>query len=304
MQIIRELEPDARGLYTGAIGWFEPPAARRSIGDFCMSVPIRTVVLEPPGDDGRRRGELGIGAGIVHDSVAPDEYEECHLKGRFLTGLAADFELFETMRATREHGCRRERKHLQRMRESAEYFGFRFDENALRESLRQACAALPAERVFRLRLALDANGTSRIDCAPLAPLSEPVRLLVSEQPTRADDFFLRHKTSMRARYDAAWRHAEAHGAFDSLFFNTEGELTEGARSNVFVRHGARWLTPPLAAGVLPGVMRAEILCDPHWNARETWLSLGDLLSADEIVVCNSLRGVLRARLDFVRDARP
>src|SRR5450830_661767 len=43
-----ELEPDARGIYTGAIGWFEPPVGAAAVGDFCMSVPIRTLALQAP----------------------------------------------------------------------------------------------------------------------------------------------------------------------------------------------------------------------------------------------------------------
>lgn len=86
MEIIGELEPDARGLYTGAIGWFDPAPQPATMADFCLSVPIRTLVLQPP-ESGMRRGEMGVGAGIVHDSEAGAEYAECRLKAGFLTGL-------------------------------------------------------------------------------------------------------------------------------------------------------------------------------------------------------------------------
>jgi para-aminobenzoate synthetase/4-amino-4-deoxychorismate lyase len=111
---------------------------------------------------------------------------------------------------------------------------------------------------------------------------------------QSDDLFLRHKTSVRQRYDAAWREAEKQGAFDMLFCNQRGELTEGGRSSVFVKLGGRWFTPPLDAGVLPGVMRAVLLNDPAWKASERTLTLADLRAAQEIVVCNALRGALRA----------
>ena len=123
-----------------------------------------------------------------------------------------------------------------------------------------------------------------------------MRLLLSTEPVRSDDLFLRHKTSIRARYDAAWRAAERQGAFDTLFFNERDELTEGGRSNVFVRIGERWYTPPLSAGVLPGVMRGVLLEDPDWRVIECPISREVLLRAQEIVVCNALRGVLRAVL--------
>ena len=92
MQIIRELEPDARGIYTGAIGWFDAPGKEQSVGDFCMSVPIRTLTLQAPDEYGMRKGEMGVGAGIVHDSDPAEEYAECKLKASFLTGLRGGFD--------------------------------------------------------------------------------------------------------------------------------------------------------------------------------------------------------------------
>ncbi|MCG7860595.1 chorismate-binding protein, partial [Flavihumibacter sediminis] len=77
MEIIRELEPDPRGIYTGAIGWFDPSSDGK-VGDFCMSVPIRTLMLQPADSpNGIRHGEMGVGAGIVFDSDAQEEYAEC-----------------------------------------------------------------------------------------------------------------------------------------------------------------------------------------------------------------------------------
>jgi branched-subunit amino acid aminotransferase/4-amino-4-deoxychorismate lyase len=112
--------------------------------------------------------------------------------------------------------------------------------------------------------------------------------------TQSTDLFLRHKTSVRTRYDAAWRDAEEKGCFDTLFFNERGELTEGGRSNVLVRMDGQWITPALACGVLPGVMRAVLM--EQWNAREGVITRAMLETAQEIVVCNALRGPLRVRL--------
>lgn len=298
MQIIRELEPDPRGFYTGAIGWFDQPLEGRNIGDFCMSVPIRTLVLQAPGNDGVRVGELGVGAGIVHDSDALDEYAECRLKAKFLTGLPNDFELFETMHATQIEGCHHIDLHLQRLRSSAAYFSIAYDDESVRALLRQTCASLPATGAHRLRLALNQAGVCAVQIAALLPLAEPVKLLLAPQPTIANDLFLRHKSTLRTRYDAAWRAAEAQGAFDTLFRNERGELTEGARSNLFIKLDGQWYTPPLSAGLLPGVMRSVLLADPAWVARERCLTLDDLRAAEEIVVCNSLRGVLTATVHF------
>ena len=294
MEIIRELEPAARGVYTGAIGWFDPPQNGRAIGDFCLSVPIRTLALQASAG-GVRRGEMGVGAGIVFDSDAADEYAECQLKARFLTGLANEFEIFETMHASGAAGCRHHAQHLARMQASARYFGFPFDDGAAGTALDGACAALP-EGAFRLKLSLTQTGMFQVQCAPLAPIGQPVRLLLAPGATSANDLFLRHKTSIRTRYDAAWREAEAQGAFDMLFFNERDELTEGGRSNVFVKVDGRWYTPPLACGVLPGVMRAVLLADPSWNAAERVLTRPMLAHAEEIMVCNGLRGAMKATL--------
>jgi para-aminobenzoate synthetase/4-amino-4-deoxychorismate lyase len=295
MEIIHDLEPAARGVYTGAIGWFDPAPAGHAFGDFCLSVPIRTLALAAP-NNGVRRGELGVGAGIVHDSEAHDEFAECQLKAGFLTGLANDVTLFETLRASREHGCRHVEQHLERLRASCRYFGVPFDRSAAQAALDAACLALPTDEVYRMRLAIDATGALTITSGVLAPLQEPVMVLLADEPTASSDVFLRHKTSRRSRYDAAWQAAEARGAFDALFFNERGELTEGGRSNVFVRVGETWITPPLTCGVLPGVMRGVLLAAPAWHAREGVITRAMLDAADDIVVCNALRGPLRAVL--------
>jgi para-aminobenzoate synthetase/4-amino-4-deoxychorismate lyase len=300
MQIIHELEPAARGIYTGAIGWIDP-ASPGHIGDFCLSVPIRTLTLMRP-QNGVRHGELGVGAGIVYDSEAGAEWSECRLKARFLTELPNEFEIFETMYATRDQGCRHLERHLARLQASCDYFGHRFDLLLARAAALQAASQLP-EGAHRLRLAVRPDRELVLQSGQLAPLQEPVELLLSDEPTHADDLFLRHKTSVRSRYDAAWRAAESQGAFDTLFFNERDELTEGGRSNVFVRIGGRWYTPPLSAGLLPGVMRAAMLDDPSWGAIEVPISRAMLLRAQEVVVCNALRGPLRAVLR-ARRSRP
>ena len=298
MEIIRELEPAARGIYTGALGWIDPPVTNgvgAAFGDFCLSVPIRTLTLQPE-QNGLRHGELGVGAGIVYDSDAGAEFAECRLKASFLTGLPNDFEIFETMYATHADGCRHLERHLARLRASCAWFGHPFHADIARGAVHEACVALPDDGPHRMRLAVRPDGDIVVQTGVLAPLMEPVALLLADAPTHAHDVFLRHKTSIRSRYDAAWRAAESVGAFDTLFFNDRGELTEGGRSNVFVRIAGRWYTPPLSAGVLPGVMRGVLLDDPAWDAIEVPLTRESLSRAQEIVVCNALRGPLTAVL--------
>lgn len=295
MEIIHELETEPRGLYTGAIGWFEAPReGGHAIGDFCLSVPIRTLELQAP-QQGVRSGVMGVGAGIVYDSEAASEFAECQLKSGFLTDLAQSFTLFETMYASRT-GCRHLALHLERLKDSASQLGFPFDILAIQNKVAQACTELSDQTAYRLRLALDARGGITVQHAPLSALSGPVKVFLADTATDSSDLFLRHKSSQRARYDAAWQAAEQRGGFDLLFFNERDELTEGGRSNVFVKIAGRWCTPPLACGVLPGVMRRVLLADPQWDAVETVITRADLLDAQEIVVCNALRGALPAVL--------
>ncbi len=296
MEIIRELEPDPRGVYTGAIGWFDPRSDGK-VGDFCMSVPIRTLALQAPDAQlGIRRGEMGVGAGIVFDSDAAEEFAECQLKARFLTGLQNEFEIFETMLASQHDGAQHQSRHLARLATSAQYFGYPWDAAAAQAALTQACASMDAQQQYRLRLALNASGTFSVQQAAMTPLTTPLRVLLAPDVTSASDLFLRHKTSIRNRYDAAWRAAEAQGAFDMLFFNERGELTEGGRSNVLVQLDGRWFTPPLSCGLLPGVMRSVLLDDPQWQIEEAVITRDMLARADAIMLCNALRGVMPAVL--------
>ena len=301
MQLIADLETTPRGLYCGAIGWMDAPAGAARCGDFCLSVAIRTLVL------GRETlglwpVQLGIGAGIVMDSRADDEYQECRLKARFLTGLAPGFELFETMLALPVAGAGAEvrhlDRHLDRLAHSAATFGFAFDRDAAQATVQASASGLPRDAAARLRLALAHDGRIQLSRAPLAPLPEGgVSVLIAT--TRLPDVrpLAGHKTTLREAYDAGVREAERAGAFDSLFFTRDGRLVEGGRSSVFVQLDGRWWTPPLADGALPGVMRAHLLEDPHWNAAERSLGLADLQRAEALVECNALRGALPARVE-------
>ncbi|MFB9122722.1 aminodeoxychorismate synthase component I [Paraburkholderia dipogonis] len=316
MQLIDELESTPRGLYTGAIGWLDAPSSsaenadatrrdanRTGCGDFCLSVAIRTLTLSPSTQTGHLKGKMGVGAGIVLDSVAADEFAECQLKASFLTGAEPGFELFETMYATREEGVRHLSRHLARLSSSAATLGFRFDDaNAISSEIATKCASLPAETPHRMRLALSKNGTIQITVAVLTALAEPtVGVMLGPDhafpATDAADPLLHHKTTRRAEYDRGWREAEAKGAFDTLFFNAQGELTEGGRSNVFVKLAGRWWTPPLASGVLPGVMRGVLLDSAsELQAGERVLTRTDLQNAEALMVCNALRGAVPARI--------
>ncbi|MBT2299651.1 chorismate-binding protein [Variovorax paradoxus] len=296
MEWIAALESTPRGLYCGAIGWADAPAHGARIGDFCLSVAIRTLTLGAEAG-GQRPLRLGIGAGIVQDSRAADEFEECRLKARFLTGLDPGFELFETMHATRGEGIRHLERHLARLARSARALGFAFDRDAALAALRDALLALAPGQPSRLRLALAHDGRLRLAHAPLAPLAGgAAKLLIAGERLPDANPLAAYKTTLRRHYDAGVRAAESAGAFDTLFFTADGRLAEGGRSTLFARIDGRWWTPPVADGALPGVMREVLLDDPAWQAAERTLRREDLQAAQALVVCNALRGALPAQL--------
>lgn len=300
MRHIERLESRPRGLYTGCLGWVDRPdeAQSAALGEFCLSVPIRTLLLTDP-EGGRKRVELGVGAGIVIDSEAETEYQECMLKARFASALDPGFELFETLRVTADRKIAARALHLARLVHSAGELGFACRLDEINVALDEELANLPAGQAWRMRLSLSFDGNVSLACTPLDALdASPLRLLLAPGPMLSMDGLLRHKTTRRAVYDEAICHAVADGAFDMLFYDQQGRVTEGARSNVFVFLDGQWLTPPLESGmVLPGTMRAQLLEDASWNAREAALTLSDLARADRVVVTNALRGACEAQVE-------
>jgi para-aminobenzoate synthetase/4-amino-4-deoxychorismate lyase len=261
-------------------------------------VTIRTLTLHQRTDGAGCDGRMGVGAGIVIDSRAEAEFEECALKARFLTGLDPGFNLFESMYATREEGIRHVERHLARLAASAAALDFACPRAGIVAALRQQMTGLAPDVQTRIRLALHKDGRFDIVVAPLEPLPPgSAEVLLAPEPVSDPHGLFAHKTTLRTRYDAGIRAAQARGAFDTLFFDADGWLTEGGRSNAFLLIDGQWLTPPVGrGGVLPGTMRAAVLDDAEWSAREQALRVEDLFRAERIVLTNALRGVLEARL--------
>ena len=283
MEIIDELETGARGLYTGSIGFIEPG------GDAAFNVAIRTLLLPQSAlQDGPACATLGLGSGIVADSEPAEEWRECLAKGEFVGAAGESFDLIETMFFDPVEGVQRIEGHLARMKASAAVLGFTFDRHGARNVLQSATFRLRSAARVRMRLA--PSGALAIEVSPLPRLAElPVPVAVRPAPMAADDFRLTHKTSLRAAYDSA-RHAS--GAAEVVFVDEPGFITEGSWSNIFVERDGQLLTPPLALGLLPGVLRAELI--EKGRAVESHLRLADLESG--FFIGNSLRGLIPARL--------
>jgi para-aminobenzoate synthetase / 4-amino-4-deoxychorismate lyase len=275
MQVIEEVEADARGVYTGSIGRLD------ANGDAMFNVAIRTLV--PQGDG---TALLGLGSGVVADSVLDQEWAECLAKGAFVTAGEQGFDLIETMRFDPMEGIQRLELHLSRLKASAAAFGFPFDRHNSRNELQAATFRLRGPAKVRLLLA--GSGAMAIGIAPLPrPLPDPARVAIRPLPVDAADFRLRHKTSRRGFYDRA--RAEA-GTDEVVFVDPQGFVTEGSFTNVFVERGGTLHTPPLARGLLPGVLRAELI--ESGRAVEADLRAEDL--AGGFFLGNAVRGLIAA----------
>ena len=281
MDIIRNLEREARGVYTGTIGLFMPS------GDFTCNVAIRTLVHR----DGRVN--LGLGAGIVWDSDPDAEYEETLLKSHFAFSPRPRLRLFETLRLDEEGRYAYAADHAARLAQSAEYWGFPFDDTRFRQALRDV-AAQRAGVAQRVHAELDASGDVHVQAVPLpSQPATPWRILIASHRTHSRDPLLFHKTTERAPYADALALAQGLGFDETLFINERGYLTEGAYTNLFVRLDGAWVTPPILDGLLPGIWRTHFMRET--GASERSLTPADLSRAEAIVQGNSVRGAMPVR---------
>lgn len=279
MEIIKRLEKEPRGVYTGAIGYISP--ARK----MCFNVAIRTI------DICQGKGELGVGGGIVYDSVDKDEYAEALLKARFFTDRLFKVSLIETILLD---GCNYFLLdlHLKRMQRSARYFSIPFDIKKLRDRLDKIAAS--SRSLFKIRVVLSPRGRWRIEKRPLDKLPFPVKIKVSSQAVNPADGFLYHKTTRRRFYDRQRKKAQAAGCFEVIFSNLYGEITEGTISNVFILKDGQLYTPSLKCGLLPGVFREHLIREG--KAKEKVLTSADLHTAAKVYIGNSVRGLIEAKI--------
>jgi para-aminobenzoate synthetase/4-amino-4-deoxychorismate lyase len=273
MQHIARLEMSERGVYTGAIGYFAPGQAH-------FSIPIRTAVIE------QGEGVMGVGSGITYDSSASREWEECEWKAAFLARAVPEFQLLETLLWDGEYRLLDE--HLERMKDSAAYFGFQFDERKVRTALQKFADHMGRE-MQRVRVTSSRDGDVLMEHGKVAA-KHFGRVQLSDVQVSSKDHFLYHKTTNREVYDRGLAAAINAGCDDEIFFNERGELTEGAIHNIFIVKDGVWKTPPIQSGLLPGTYRGKVLRERP-DAREEALTLEDLVRAEQIYLCNSVRGL-------------
>lgn len=295
MQIIESLEAEPRGLYTGSIGYLNPSSGGLGF-EGAFNVVIRTLSLTPL-SDGIYQGVYGVGSGIVIDSDPAAEYRECGWKARFLNELRPDFGIFETLRVENRQ-CALLDRHLCRLKTSAQALNLPLPDGC-ENQIKQYIARLP-DGAFRIKALLASDGIS-LSRAVLNRLTDKQRVIISPTILPAQNYLRRFKTTCRTVFDQAWQTAETQGAFDSLFFNSDGILLEGGRSNVFVKHRGQWLTPSLDLDILNGIMRQAVLDEPQKYLQtnqviETHITQKTLQEAEEIRLSNALRGVFAAAL--------
>lgn len=295
MELLAATERDARGAYCGAIGRIDAPDASGT-ANAAFNVAIRTLRLTPI-ENGQGSAVLGIGSAIVADSEPLSERRECEVKAGFLRRaapslIAPQCDLIETMRFAPDTGIALLERHLARMKASAATLGFAFDRHALRNQIHALCFELDAPA--KVRLMVSRSGASALETAPLPPaLDEPVKVAALPHPLDPSDWRLSHKTSDRSFHDDALAAARALGADEAVLVRADGLVTEGTWTSVFLGGpDGVLITPAAALGLLPGVLREELLSEGR--AREAEVRLDDL--AQGFWLGNALRGMVRAVL--------
>ncbi len=283
MKLIQTLETEPRAIYTGTIGFIMPD------GDMVFNVAIRTVEMSAG------KGVYGSGSGIVWDSDPQDEYQECRLKAKILADASTSHgALFESMLWAGSYLWLD--SHLDRLASSAMILGYPCDHDAasmilmlLEEELR------PSGNRFKVKLTLSFQGDFSLDYQSIEVqhTSEPLRLCLAAHRTDSSRTLLYHKTTSRELYDTGYSLARQKGYDELLFLNENGEVTEGAISNLFIRKGRHFYTPPISSGLLNGIYRQYFL-NTRPFAHVQALTLPDILSADTIYITNSVRGIRQA----------
>ena len=289
MELIAQIERDARGPYCGAIGRID------ANGDAAFNVAIRTLRLTEI-ENARGKAELGVGGAIVAGSEARAEWREALTKGAFARASGPQWkapavDLIETMRFEPRTGIAELEAHIQRMRDSAAELGISFDRHEARNQIQALCFDL--EGPACVRLLASRGGALALEARPLPPQwPDPARAILLPLPVDPGDWRLRHKSSDRGFYEDARRVAMEGGADETIFVRDDGLVTEGSITNVFVERDGVLVTPPAGLGLLPGVLRARLLADG--KAREGELTAADLEGG--FLLGNALRGLMPARL--------
>ncbi|MBN1797659.1 MAG: aminodeoxychorismate synthase component I [Spirochaetales bacterium] len=283
MEIIRELETEDRGVYTGAIGYISPT------GKSVFNVAIRTPIIY------NQNGTMGIGSGIVWDSAADEEYEESLLKMNFLTQKQQDFQIYESMLWENGEYFLLD-YHMERIAESAHFFSFEFSADDFCKALSENKHKLNGNTCYKVKISVSRHGRFAVTNEEIVQTPQDEVLIgIAKQKVSSDNRFLYHKTTRRHMYDQLLKTGRAKGLWDVVMQNERGEITEGCRSNIFIKDGGKMITPPVSCGLLAGTMRRHIL-ESNPQAEEGIITVNRLRGAGQIFMCNSVRKIVNVKL--------
>lgn len=280
MEIIKEIEKEERGIYTGAVGLLKKD-------EITFNVPIRTLVI----NKNSGKGEIGLGSGIVWDSAAGDEYEETLLKSSFIKKPKPYFELIETM-LVKNGNIFLLNEHLQRLKSSASFFLFMYDDLKAQKKILREIKNLDKSKKYKLRLLLNKWGKIKIESFEEKELQEEIKIIISKKTISSQSQFQYFKTTNRKLYDSELLKAKRKGFFDVIFVNEKNQITEGAVTNIFLKKGGMTYTPPVESGILPGIYRKYLLQN-NINIKEEAVYKDDLLAADEVFLTNAVKGKVK-----------
>ena len=275
MEIIKNLEPQPRGVYCGTIGLLLPNGRR------IFNVAIRTIQLY------KGQAIYGVGGGITWDSTWESEYREVHQKAAVLYRKQARFQLITTGKISQKN-LLFEEQHLERLRTASRYFAFPFDSEDLIQKIEKECQTCDANQEYRLRISLSKSGEIELIRQILEPLSPTFcHAQLCLQEANLQQAFTYFKTTYRPYLNL--------GEQEIIYYNKSGELLETSIGNLVLKISGKLYTPPIRLGILPGIYRQHLL--ETGQVEEKVLTLKDLVQAEAIYGCNAVRGLYELSLE-------
>ncbi|EUC81319.1 aminodeoxychorismate synthase, component I [Streptococcus sp. CM6] len=269
MEIIKDLEPQPRGVYCGTIGLLLPNGRR------IFNVAIRTIQLY------KGQAIYGVGGGITWDSTWESEYREVHQKAAVLYRKQARFKLITTGKISQK-SLLFEDQHLERLIKASRYFAYPFDPEDLIQKIDEECQACDFHHDYRLRISLSKSGEIELSSqilTPLSPIFCQAKLCLQEADLQ--QAFTYFKTTHRPHLSL--------GKQEIIYHNAAGELLETSIGNLVLKINGKLYTPPISQGILPGIYRQHLL--ETGQVEEKVLTLADLNQAETIYGCNAVRGL-------------
>lgn len=285
---IKQVETSSREVYCGSIGYITPDK------NAIFNVAIRSVWI-----DKENKAHYHAGGAVTKYSKAEEEYKEIFTKTKVTTWKQPDFELLETMAFDGKDFFLLE-KHIERLQNSAAYFDFSFCKNNLSNAL-ESFKKNHGDQHPRVRLTMSSKGEIHLQSSPLTKHTDSSQKVVfAKRPIRQNDVFLYHKTTHRSVYEEAKKPYPEY--FDVLLWNEKDEITEFTIGNIVVERDGKFLTPPIACGLLPGTFRQDLI--EKGILTEHVLLKKDLLSSDKLWLINSVREWVSVELTTSSSSRP